>query len=166
LVPAYGYALRNVRINGQLKTRRVHRLIYEQAHGPIADGLEIDHECHNRDEACPGGPCRHRRCVNPAHLRAVRRTTNLRASKHTITSRNAAVDACPHGHPTTKRTRFAAVQEDSGATAVRAIKQGRRGTTLGGALRPAMVGRDQDREQAASTRASTCGADGGLPRSA
>lgn len=36
-----------------------HRWHYEQAKGPIPDGLDLDHLCRNR------------RCVNPAHLEAV-----------------------------------------------------------------------------------------------
>src|SRR6185312_4777058 len=36
---------------------RAHRFAYELAHGPIADGMQILHSCHNP------------RCVNPRHLR-------------------------------------------------------------------------------------------------
>lgn len=46
-----------------------HRTVYEVWVGPIPDGHDIDHLCHNRDETCPGGTtCPHRACVNPAHL--------------------------------------------------------------------------------------------------
>jgi hypothetical protein len=41
------------------KTLRSHRVSYEWANGPIPDGMQIDHICHNR------------RCVNPEHLRTV-----------------------------------------------------------------------------------------------
>ena len=43
-----------------------HRLAWLLAHGPIADGLVIDHLCHNRT------------CIEPDHLRVVTREQNNR----------------------------------------------------------------------------------------
>jgi hypothetical protein len=48
------------------KKYHAHRRAYEQANGPIPDGLEIDHLC------------RVRACVNPDHLEAVTKATNVR----------------------------------------------------------------------------------------
>ena len=42
-----------------------HRLSYEKSYGPIAEGMHIDHICHNRT------------CVNPDHLRAVSQKQNM-----------------------------------------------------------------------------------------
>lgn len=58
-----------------------HRWYYEQEHGPIQNGLELDHLCHNRDANCPGNECIHRRCVNPLHLEAVAHPENVRRGR-------------------------------------------------------------------------------------
>lgn len=55
-----GYAMK--RINGKLKG--LHRVIFEALHGPVPDGLELDHLC------------RTRACVNPAHLEPVTHKVN------------------------------------------------------------------------------------------
>jgi len=54
----YGLFYRDGRQGG------AHRATYEVYNGPIADGLVIDHLCHNTG------------CVNPDHLRAVTRKQN------------------------------------------------------------------------------------------
>lgn len=46
-----------------------HRFAYEQAVGPIPDGLEIDHLCSNR------------LCVRPDHLEPVTREENIRRAR-------------------------------------------------------------------------------------
>lgn len=53
------------------KRHPAHRLMYEQVHGPVPDGLEIDHLCRNES------------CVNPEHLEAVTHTQNMRRSSNT-----------------------------------------------------------------------------------
>jgi hypothetical protein len=56
-----------------------HRFAYEETVGPVPDGLDLDHLCHNRDRSCPGGwDCAHRRCVNPAHLEPASRSLNMK----------------------------------------------------------------------------------------
>lgn len=65
---------------------RAHRYAWEQAHGPIPDGLELDHRCRRRD------------CVNVAHLEVTdHRTNTLRSTAPTAI--NARKTRCPAGHP-------------------------------------------------------------------
>lgn len=52
------------RLSHERGTLYAHRISYEIAYGPIPDGLEIDHKCHNRE------------CSNPEHLRAVTEKQN------------------------------------------------------------------------------------------
>ncbi|MEV5086852.1 HNH endonuclease signature motif containing protein [Streptomyces griseoincarnatus] len=68
------------------RTVRAHVYAYEQAHGPIPHGHEVDHKC------------RRRNCVNPDHLAAVdHRTNTLRSTGPTAA--NARKTHCHNGHP-------------------------------------------------------------------
>lgn len=60
----YGQICR--RINGKTKVYGAHRYAWEQANGPIPDGLFVLHSCDNR------------RCVNVEHLRLGTHTDNMR----------------------------------------------------------------------------------------
>lgn len=72
--------------------RKLHRLVYERLVGPIPAGLDLDHECHNRDTTCAGGTaCRHRACCNPEHCAPKSRSANVHAG---VLGR---VAPCPHG---------------------------------------------------------------------
>lgn len=57
-------------VNG--KVVLVHRLAHHLLVGPIPDGLQVDHLCHNDTSGCLGElACLHRRCWRPDHLEAV-----------------------------------------------------------------------------------------------
>ena len=74
-----------------------HRAAYILWGGPLAPGMDADHECHNEDAGCAGGPtCPHRRCCNPAHLREASRQENLRSGRGP--GARWANAACAHGH--------------------------------------------------------------------
>lgn len=95
----YGY--------GRIKDRRskngpiepmAHRFVYEQVVGPIPNGMQLDHLCHNADASCTGGgDCPHRRCVNPDHLEPVPSIVNVFRGK-TSAAVNTAKTHCKWGH--------------------------------------------------------------------
>lgn len=75
----------------------LHRIVYEIANGRPALG-SVDHTCHNADPTCPGGPCAHRSCLNPAHLEDVPTGVNVLRGKG-LAAANLAKTHCPSGHP-------------------------------------------------------------------
>ena len=66
--------------NGKVRQWFAHRLAWEATHGPIPDGLTIDHVCHNTS------------CFNPAHLRLLTRSENA------CDNGRSAKTHCPAGH--------------------------------------------------------------------
>lgn len=68
----------SVRVKGQ--DQLAHRWYYEQAHGTIPDGLQIDHLCKVRE------------CVNPAHMEPVTPLENTRRSGMTKLTYEQAKD--------------------------------------------------------------------------
>jgi len=74
-----GYAIfKAMRPDGTWASVRAHRWLYEQVHGPLPKGLQLDHVCHSRSAGCRGGACHHRRCVRPSHLEPVTRAEHNR----------------------------------------------------------------------------------------
>lgn len=73
------------------KTWLAHRLSYTLCVGPIPQGLTIDH-VYERG-------CRHRHCVNPAHLEAVTLAENIRRAA-------AVVTRCPRDHEYTPENTY------------------------------------------------------------
>ncbi len=80
------------------KTYRAHRLLKSLMTGGFDSSLICDHECHNKDESCAGGPtCLHRSCVNPAHIRLTDTRTNVLSGKG-VTATRARKTVCMNGH--------------------------------------------------------------------
>lgn len=67
------------------RTRRAHVVAYEAVHGPVPDGLELDHLC------------RVRNCVNPAHLEAVTHQENMHRA-FAVTGTGTYATHCIAGH--------------------------------------------------------------------
>jgi hypothetical protein len=65
---------------------KAYRWAYEDTHGPVPAGLELDHVC------------RVRRCVNPDHLEPVTHRENVLRGE-SITADQAKRTHCPKGHP-------------------------------------------------------------------
>lgn len=99
-VTPQGYGSVRVRTGGVLRSGSTHRRSYELFVGPIPAGLTIDHECHNADLSCPGGPtCKHRRCVRPDHLVPRTIKANALRSPSTTAAKFARRTHCDRGHP-------------------------------------------------------------------
>jgi hypothetical protein len=81
-----GYGTRGVRL--------AHRAAWEDERGPIPDGLELDHLCHDPAVCKLGAACPHRRCINLDHLEPVTHLENIRRSGVT----GLKVTHCPAGH--------------------------------------------------------------------
>ena len=91
----HGYGCVNV---GHHKQDYAHRVSYAYHVGPIPIGYDVDHLCHNEETDCAGGEtCRHRRCINPAHLEAVPRKENIRRGAISLDR----LGVCRRGHDVT-----------------------------------------------------------------
>lgn len=90
----------------QYTTYGAHRFGYRLLVGEIPVGMQIDHECHNADLDCNAGKdCRHRACVNPAHLVPKPAAENTLAGR-TAPALNAAKTHCPQGHAYDDRSTY------------------------------------------------------------
>lgn len=76
------------------KQKYAHRVSYEEHVGPIPEGAEVDHTCHDPRECRGGVTCPHRRCINPDHLEPVTPSVN-RLRGYSV---NRAKTSCPKGH--------------------------------------------------------------------
>jgi hypothetical protein len=92
-----GFGYVHFALNGRANIL-AHRYAYEQAHGPIPEGYQVDHLCHDIRVCQLLTACPHRGCINPAHLAAVTARENTLRS-NAVSARAASVTHCPQGHP-------------------------------------------------------------------
>jgi hypothetical protein len=86
--------------------RYAHRLVYAERVGPIPKGMQLNHTCHSADASCAGGPtCKHRRCVNPAHLEPVTPKENVKRGNSLVNAK-ANQTHCIHGHEFTEENTY------------------------------------------------------------
>lgn len=73
------------------KKAYVHRVVFEQTHGPIPEGHQIDHTCANEPGLRRRERRARRRCCNPEHLESVPQRENIhRSSSTTLTAIDVA----------------------------------------------------------------------------
>lgn len=74
---------------GKQVVEQAHRLVWESVHGPIPDGLTVEHECFTRA------------CQNVDHMTLLTRGDNSRAGagRNSTVIANRAKTRCPQGHP-------------------------------------------------------------------
>lgn len=81
-----GYGTVSQELFGVQKQVAAHRIMWELFNGPIPEDMVIDHMCHNealsRGECLVGSECKHRRCVNPSHLRLLTFEENTRIGRN------------------------------------------------------------------------------------
>lgn len=89
-----GYA----RFRFRNKSVLAHRFIWELENGPVPEGFDVGHKCHDeavKNGLCSGGKtCLHRSCTNLNHLELQSRLHNIRAAF----SYQKAKGYCPQGH--------------------------------------------------------------------
>ena len=83
---------------GHFRGNKVHRYSYETFHGPIPEGIEPDHTCHNNSDCEGGKSCAHRRCANPDHIEPITHGENVRRGRG-LAAQNARRTHCERGHP-------------------------------------------------------------------
>ena len=98
----WGYGRFNL---GDNNIAQAHRLAYEWLVGPIPEGLELDHLCHDPEKCAGGVTCPHRACVNPGHLEPVPGPENLRRGGG-WSGVNARKTECVNGHPFSEKNTY------------------------------------------------------------
>lgn len=84
-VGSHGYAQIGWTESGRTRMMLAHRAVWIHAHGPIPDGMTVDHR---------QGKCHHK-CIELGHLRLITNHANARRN----TGQDFPMGQCQHGHP-------------------------------------------------------------------
>lgn len=99
---------------GALGRKPAHIASYEHHFGPVPAGHDVGHVCHDRDASCQDWrTCLHRRCINPAHLKAMTHSENMRSRPQKT--------HCPNGHEYTAKNTY--ITPVNGARQCRACRR-------------------------------------------
>ncbi len=90
----YGYP----KVTYEGRTTSAHLAVWKHFVGPLRQGYQIDHICHDPDVCTAGDKCLHRRCVNISHLKMVPALENSMRS-NSPSALNSRKTHCKRGHP-------------------------------------------------------------------
>ncbi|HEY8309405.1 MAG TPA: HNH endonuclease signature motif containing protein [Gemmatimonadaceae bacterium] len=94
-----GYAYFHTGTRQSRKANLGHKIAYEHFVGPVPNGLQLDHVA----------TCRHRWCVNPAHVETVTRKVNMQRAvpfNHFGVYDRVKPTHCPQGHEYTPENTY------------------------------------------------------------
>jgi hypothetical protein len=101
---------------GMHKGRPAHRVVWQEHHGPLAEGVHLHHRCEKR------------LCVNPAHLEPISAADHVRHHRSPLTLEDAeAIRSAPRGYGT---GRALAAHYGVGEGTICAIRKGRSFTAV------------------------------------
>lgn len=84
---------------GRSRRGLAHRVAWMDRFGPIPDGLQVDHACHNGTGCHLGSRCPHRRCIRVEHLQLVTSRVNNLLKLAPVGGEERILTHCLRGHP-------------------------------------------------------------------
>jgi hypothetical protein len=77
---------------------------YKEFVGPVPEGYDVGHKCHDEDLSCVGGKGdQHRLCTNPEHLKPQTHLENINSGR---VNQYKDVEKCKYNHPLTEENTY------------------------------------------------------------